>query len=771
MTGARPAWLWACALLAAVAANADPAAPSDEVPAQLDLLVNDAPMITATVLLRSGDVLIAPDDLAQAGLDPARGQRVRVDGREYVSLRSLGPDVQYRVDEAALALRMSVPPALLGKSVVDLRPSVRPAGLVLHRDTSAFANYSVQADVGGGVATFLEAGASLRGALLYSGASRAVDGTVTRGLSSLTYDQPGELRRWVLGDSVASGSVLGGGGVLAGFSVSREFALDPYFIRGPLPRLQGFALTPSKVDVYVNGVLLRQEAIKAGQFDLMNLPLDTGDGAYRAVIRDAFGREQEVSGRYYFSSGLLAKGLTDYSYQLGAQRNGFGSQSWDYGAPAFLARHRIGLFDSLTAGARVEGTRGVVSGGPTLTVGLPFGEMELAAAASGGRGGAGGAASLSYSYVSRRFSIGALARLMSDTYANLSLRDGDDRPRLQANLFAGLPVANRFSLNAELQLQQMRDAGSVQRMGLRADAQVGSASTVSISLGRLESGGSGSLDAYVMVTHAFGARTMASASAVQRDGAAGTSVVAQQSAPAGQGFGYRVAGDTVGPSSSFDALAQYQASTGIYQAEYRRIGPQNAGSLQASGGVVAMGGDLFLTRPVQDGYALVQVPGVGGVRGFLNNQEIGRTNGRGNLLVPGLSSYYGNKISIAGTDLPLDYDVGKTEELVATSLRGGAAVRFEVRRVQAVTGQIETEGGAVPAFGELQIDGKDARTSSPVSADGRFWLEGLGPGSYAGAVEFGGGTCKVTLQVPASTERALDLGKLRCSLAHRVAAR
>lgn len=771
MSPARPAVLWACALLLAGAVRADPSVPPDEVRAQLDLLVNEAPTITATVVLRSGDVLVAPEDLIQAGLGTVPGQLLRVEGREFVSLRSLAPDVQYRLDEAALAVHLTVPPTLLARSVVDLRPSARPAGLVLHRDTSAFANYSLQADVGGGVAAFLEAGASWNGALLSSGASRSVDGTVVRGLSSVTYDQPAELRRWIAGDSVATGSTLGGGGVLGGISVSREFSLDPYFIRGPLPRLQGFALTPSRVDVYVNGVLQRQESIKAGQFDLLNLPLDTGDGAYRAVIRDAFGREQEVSGRYYFSSGLLARGLTDYSYQLGALRSGFGAMSWDYGAPGFLARHRVGLLDWLTAGARVEGTRGAVSGGPTFTVGLPYGEVELSAAASGGRGGLGGAASLSYSYVSRRFSIGALGRLMSDGYANLSLRPEDDRPRLQANLFAGLPVANRVSLNAELQTQLMRDAGSVQRMALRTDVQIGSSSTLSISIGRLESGGAGSLDAYVMLTHAFGARTMASASAVQRNGAAGMTAVAQQSAPAGEGFGYRVAGDTVGPSSSFDALTQYQGPYGLYQAEYRRVGPQDAGSLQASGGVVAMGGDLFFTRPVQDGYALVQVPGVSGVRGFLNNQEIGRTNANGNLLVPGLSSYYGNRISIDATDVPLDYEVGKIEQLVATSLRGGAAVRFDVRRVQAVTGQVETEDGVVPAFGELQMEGGDPRSSSPVSSDGRFWLEGLSPGRHAGAVEFGGGTCNLALEVPVSTERTLDVGKLRCSLKDRVASR
>ena len=65
------------------------------------------------------------------------------------------------------------------------------------------------------------------------------------------------------GDAIVSDSSLGGSAILAGLSVSRDYSLDPYFVRGPMPRTQGFALTPSTVDVYVNGVLVRQEQVKA----------------------------------------------------------------------------------------------------------------------------------------------------------------------------------------------------------------------------------------------------------------------------------------------------------------------------------------------------------------------------------------------------------------------------------------------------------------------------------------------------------------------------
>jgi outer membrane usher protein FimD/PapC len=119
----------------------------------------------------------------------------------------------------------------------------------------------------------------------------------------------------------------------------------------------------------------------------------------------------------------------------------------------------------------------------------------------------------------------------------------------------------------------------------------------------------------------------------------------------------------------------------------------------------------------------------------------------------------------------MDYDVGATEKLVATSLRGGAAVRFDVRRVQAITGELQTENGLVPAFGELQIGNGATRRSSPLTSEGRFWVENLAPGRYVGSVEFGAGACKVQLEVPSSTERAIDLGKLRCGPPDQVAAR
>jgi len=729
--------------------------------AQLDLFVNGDQKQTALVVVRGPDILVPVEDLQRAGLTSVGGSRVRVGGVEMVSLRSLAPSVEYAFDEAALAVRLKVSPSLLGNSVIDLRSMSRPQNMTLHRDASAFANYSLQLDGTGGLGAFAEAGASYNGGLLYSGASRLSDGRIVRGLSNVTYDEPDKLRRWMLGDTVVPDSTLGGSTVLAGFSVGREYSLDPYFIQGPMPRTQGFALTPSTVDIYVNGVLVRQEQVKAGTFDLLNLPIDTGDGTYRTVVRDAFGRAQEVSGRYYFSSGLLGRGLTDYSAQVGLRRNGFGTASFDYSGLGFSGRYRRGLTEHVTLGGRVEGGRGLLSGGPTLTFGLPFGELDTAIAASGGQGGLGGAASLGYSYTSRRFGANALLRFMSDSYSNLSLAPASERARVQATLFVGVPIFNRLSAGIETQAAQRRDEGYLGRYALRGDLQVGRGTSVSMSAGVADDRGSLSPDVFVSLTHFFGEQTTASAGASRSNGKSGSNLSVQRSLPMGNGFGYLVSGDST--SRSAEAMVQAQSSFGQYQAEYHRTGDTNTGLVQASGGVVLIGGNAYLSRPVESGFALLQVPGVPGVRGYLNNLEIGRTDSNGNLLIPALAPYYGNKLRIEGTDVPIDYELGNLEQVVATPLRGGAKVIFDVKHSQSIAGLLQMDSGKAPAYGELRLDFQGGHADSPIAEDGRFWLDNVPAGKHHGLVEFKDGFCSVDLTVPASRERFVDVGALRCS--------
>jgi outer membrane usher protein len=745
-----------------------PPPPPALVRAELDVVVNGQSMGTTLVVLQDGDAWIDPRVLEAAGLRIPDGKLVEMDGGRRVSLRSLAPAMSFDVDERALALRLTAAPELLVHRSLDLRASPRPEGLVARSDPSAFLDYAVEGRWPGRPVADFELGASGGGWLLLGAASRLEDGEWARGLTSLTRDEPDALRRWVAGDMAASAGALGGSLLLGGLGVQRELSLDPYFVHAPLPRGQAVATSPSTLEVYVNGALVRREQLAPGSYDLANLPATSGAGVVRAVLKDAFGRTQELDARYYFSSGLLAEGLTDYGYHLGFTRLGLGARSFDYGEPVLLARHRLGFSDRLTAGLRGEASAHAVSGGPGLTAAMPFGELDLAAGASGAAGRAGAAGQVAWSYVARGSSVGIRAAAQSARYATTSLEPGQDRPALALDAFAGTAVARAVSLEATLRLARWRDAGDGASAGGRVSIGLGfgAALFLSAEVGRQPGGGAGTT-LLALLSWAAGPRTSTELSAGRTAaGEAQAGIGAQRPLPRGEGEGYRLRAQGGGPGpSTLDAVGQVQRQQGLVEAEWSQAGQAAAGRLRAAGGLVLVDGRFFATRPVDSSFALVQVPGVEGVRTMLENQEVGRTDRDGDLLVPSLLPYQANRLSIRGEDVPLEYELGPLEQVVAPPLRGGAVARFAVRRIAAVTGALSVplpEGRVRPANGEVTVAAGDLRRASPVTAEGRFWLDGLPAGRHRAEVAWREGFCAVDLEIGPAAGAVVDLGELEC---------
>ena len=755
-------------LLALVLVGAAARAAQDQ-PVYVDLFVNEAAKQSILVRLRSPDVLVDVQDLDRAGLTAVAGQREKIDGKEYVALGSLAPAITFQFDEPSLELRLSARPDLLPVTHVDLSPSPRPRDLVVRSDTSAFANYAVQYGSPNVVSGFEELGVSVRGNLLYTGLSQTPTGFF-RGLTNFTVDEPSSLRRWVAGDTFASTGTLGGSLLLGGASVSRNFALDPYFVRMPLPRIAGAVLTPSTLDVYVNGLLVRREPLPPGPFEVANLPVTNGLSRVQYVVRDAFGRTQEYSTRAYSSPTILAKGLSDFSYAIGMRRDELGVSSFSYGRPALLAQHRVGLGNRVTGGYRLEADTRLISLGPSLSLVLPVGQLDLGAAGSANAGNFGAAGSLGYVVVLRPAAFGFSLRGMTPSYANASLDAISDRPLLDASAFASVTLG-RFTLSLDYGASRMRDAGVTDFLQARADVRLTGRSSFFLSAGRSRTAGQ---DATVETTasfvYTFDEMTTVNSSATSRGGVASAAASAQRGLPPGEGVGYVVQGES-GASEHVAAQLQANAPFGHYEASFQRFGNDNAMSATAAGSLVVLGQRLFLARPVQDGFAVLRVPGLPGVRGYLNNVEVGTTDSRGDLLVPNLLPYYGNRLSIRDSDVPMEYEVGRVERLVASPYRGGALVEFDVRKIQSVTGVLEVDGGGVPAFGELQLAAPDKGIQSPIAGDGRFWLDGVPVGTHELSVEFRGGTCTARIDVPESAGALFDVGRLRCTPPDRVAAR
>jgi outer membrane usher protein len=735
--------------------------------ALLELKVNEVASGEVGVLLRDADVLIRLRDLQTAGLKTIEGRQETIRGETYVLLSSLAPQLLFKVDDRNLSLNLTVQPAILGFHRFDSQAN-RPPGLLYTENPSSFLNYSVSLRDLKYASAFSELGISLRNNLFYSAISRNEDGTFVRGLSQFTISNRENLNRTVLGDRLISTDILGGSVVMAGVSFFREFNLDPYYVRSPGLNYSGAVATPSTVEVYVNNQLLRRVALPPGEFELKDLPVPVGAANTRIILRDAFGREQEIGSQYYFTGGLLKAGLHEFSYNLGVQRNNLGTRSWDYGPPVLLARHRLGITDGITGGVRLEASPHVVSGGPSLSLKLPIGEMEFGAAASGGEGAPGGAAFLGFSYLGHSLNMGVSARMLSPHYANTSLSASDSRSWLQLNALLGFPISSGVGGTLRYTHENSQVDHQQHNFSVATTARLTNNISLFVTGGLAKQASTLTRDISAGLTFFFG-ETTGSLSYQNSEGPGGGTLALQKSLPLGSGYGYRFqAGAAAGIKNPLlDSLVQYQGPYGRYEANYSRIDGHNETLLNTAGGLAFIGGDFFVTRPVQDSFAVIQVPGIAGVRGFSSNQDVGHTNSQGKLFVPNLLPYYGNRLSISDKDVPMNYTIAATEKLVAPPYRGGAVVSFPVNRVQSITGKLVLEShgaAATPAYGQLTVHGNGNPSESPIGKFGEFYLENLGAGRFSATANYRNEVCEFNLDIPTSDDSEIDLGTVTCRI-------
>jgi outer membrane usher protein len=277
--------------------------------------------------------------------------------------------------------------------------------------------------------------------------------------------------------------------------------------------------------------------------------------------------------------------------------------------------------------------------------------------------------------------------------------------------------------------------------------------------------GKRSLGLFTGLSIAVGQHSTAGVSIEHQDGKTVAATDVHRSLPLGEGFGYRLRAEG-GESALVDGDLQYQTRFGRYEVLQQHVEGQAVTTLNAAGSIVGIGGRLFASRPVEQSFALVRVPGVSHVRAFMSNQEVGETDGHGNLLVPNLLPYYGNHLSIADVDVPLDLSIGTSEMTLAPPYRGGAVALFPVSRDQRLTGRVRiTRNGETlgPTSGRLRVTVDGRAFESPLGRAGEFYLEGVPAGSYVATIDEESGTCTFTLRVPNATAPVMQLGTLECT--------
>jgi outer membrane usher protein len=725
-------------------------------------------------LSADGDVLLSPETLSQLGFQEVPAKAAT--GEEaYVSLASLAPEVSFAIDEKTSALLITADPRLLQKHVVDLERH-RPRQVVHLEQPAAFLNYNLRYSMGDAfdftaLSLPWETGIRIGNFLGFSNFSYTRtrnDDTFVRLLTNITMDDHKTLRRYILGDIIATSGESGGSGFFGGFSVSKNFAITPYFIRFPGLEFSGLLRTPSEVEIYVNDLLVRKETLPPGEFSLFNLPLTTGGGRTTLLIRDAYGREEYVSSPFYLSSRLLKPDLDEYSYSLGFRRQGFGRKSFQYADPAFAGFHRVGLSKTFTGGLQAEIDANIFNLGATADFLLgTAGEMSTSLAFSHHNGNFGFRALASYFYASGRglnlsLSVEGTSREFASIFTDRT------QIRLRGTIGVGLNLQTLGAISAAYSVLDKYAGANTQQISLFYRKPLARNLSLFVFANRIE-GGFLRHEVFIGLNAFLGLNKLLSLSSQVEDRQAIVSTSVQQNPPLGTGIGYRFQVDTDDKANvGGQAQLQYHGPYGIYALDYRRSREgQNNYDLTLSGGVAFINSNLYLSQPIFDSFALVKVSDLHGVKVQYNNQVVGITNRSGELLVPRLISYLDNKLSIEPLDLPLEYNILETTKYVSTPFRGAGIVEFGVEKLRSFEGRfffLENGQKSPAEYAGLEIIMHEKTMEHVVGKEGVFYLENLPTGTFPARLFTADKQCRFDLTIPTSNAAIVDLGDIVCAI-------
>ena len=438
----------------------------------------------------------------------------------------------------------------------------------------------------------------------------------------------------------------------------------------PMPEFAGSAAVPSTVDVYVNNVRRLSQDVPEGPFSITNLPVISGAGNARLVVRDALGRETVSETPFYASPDLLAQGLIDFSAELGFARRNYGTSSFDYDdRPLGSATLRYGVSDSLTLEGHAEGGENFynIGFGGVFTLGA---QGLAAVSGASSRFGAESGYQLSASVEAELLGVKFHARsqrTFGDYHDMASVSADLSDIRTSSGLLSARPprALDQISVSTQLGFDETSlnfsyteletfDERRSRLLGLSATRPFGENGNIFITAYKdLEDNKS-----YGIFAGLSGSAGMSS----DADGYSLTAEVGKSEEQAEGSYGWRLRGST-GGNDIASVSGSYRDSAARVSAGVDQFNRTTQAYAQIEGSIALAGGDVFVGDRIDDAFAVVDA-GAPGVDILLENRPIGQTNRRGKILLPNLRSYDVNNITLDPSNLPVDARIDRTKQTV-----------------------------------------------------------------------------------------------------------
>ncbi|WP_284090465.1 fimbria/pilus outer membrane usher protein [Acinetobacter pittii] len=675
---------------------------------------------------------------------------------QWVCINDLN-GIQFKYLENEQSLNLKVPSNMLTGYSVDLtgQQVTSPQLLKMKPLNAAILNYSLyqtmtnDENVFSGTAEgiFNSAIGNFSSGVLYNGSNETSYSHEkwVRLESKWQYVDPEKIRIYTLGDFISNSPDWGSSVRLAGFQWSSAYSQRGDIVTSALPQFSGSAALPSTLDLYVNQQKIYSGLVPSGPFDIKQLPFISGNEV-TLVTTDATGQQSITKKPYYFSSKILAKGINEFSVDVGVPRYNYGLYSNDYDDATFASGAiRYGYSNSLTlsggAEASTDGLSNLGTGFAKNVLGIGVINADIAASQYKDENGYSALVGLE-GRISKKISFNTSYRKVFDNYFDLArvsqvryLKDNQINPESQNylnysaladeifragvnyNFYAGYGVylgynQIKYSDNSYKLLSTNLSGSLDKNWGFYASAYKDYENHKDYGI-------------YFALRYTPSSKVNAITSVSSDSGSLRyrQEIFGLSEPQIGSfGWGGYVERDQDAKENNASIYASYRARAAYLTGRYNRFGDNDQVAVSATGSLVAAAGRIFAANEIGDGYAVVTNAGPQSqiINGGVN---LGETDKSGRFLIPSLMPYQVNHIYLDPSYLPLNWNVKSTDQKTVVGYRQGTLVDFGAHQV--ISGLVklvdENNSPLMPGYA-VRINGQQ---DGMVGYDGEVFIPNL----------------------------------------------
>lgn len=774
------------------------------------LRFNDRILGEIPVLLTADDTFIISSPEFTALIDPLLTPEAR---QELAAL--LNGRERFRPEDIApFGISLDYDPEQLALLVLKIAPEKRSVEALYRESTPEEPGepplpFSAYLNLDATVSRLSQAGGVRRPDLFFNGAARyrnfvfegdaqlrrdfdGGDYRFERRYARLVFDEPEHYRRWFAGDLDPETRGRQGFVQMGGIGVVRQKRRFDAFRRNVFSGGRQLVLREqSVVRVTRNGLLQREFTLDPGQYDISNLPLDTGSNDIEISVLGASGDTQTFNYEAFLDTIDLEPGDSEYGAYVGIlNEGGFTTPDYSNGTPVFTGFWRKAFLNRPAIGVGLQLSEDVqnFTAQTQLLLGNG-GRLRIDAGASSAPAGPGYAFTLGYDQIIGADigydTVSVVLDYVSKDYSTVAAFDGVNpiswnlsaayTKRFSPKLFATTNASYRKSRSALLRDSYSIGTTAIYRFSREWSVQAGANYA---RTGLLN--GSRRFDGFGVNVGLIWQPRYDRRGEVRYDTLRnlGSARFQQTAANQAGSVGYSVAsiyndGDTslggqldyVG--NRFDANLTHTA----YGSGLGDFGRNQITTLRAGTALAYAGGRLALGRTINDSFALVYPHDSLGDRPVIvgdtlaDGRYVSKSGALGPAVQNNLNAFYNQSIRYDVVDPPIGYDIGDGVKRVRPAYKSGYAIEVGSGAFVSAIGTLTTPAGKPLALASGTLRRTDAPSAAPVAfftnSVGRFAIASLEPGvEYT--VRLGPGPAdQFTFRVPEDNSGLLDLGTVQ----------